>query len=83
MNNSNNCETITKMNQESQNQKLRLFAKVDITTKLKILASQKQLFHKLKNSHADVDNVGTQRIWPARAFTLGHLTHNDLASVRI
>ena len=27
--------------------------------------------------------VGTQRIWPARAFTLGHLTHNDLASVRI
>ena len=29
------------------------------------------------------NNVGTQRIWPARAFTLGHLTHNDLASVRI
>ena len=55
--NNNNCETITKMNQESQNQKLRLFAKVDITTKLKILASQKQLFHKLKNSHADVDNT--------------------------
>ena len=27
--------------------------------------------------------VGTQRIWPARAFILGHLTHNDLASVRI
>ena len=27
--------------------------------------------------------VGTQRIWPARAFTLSHLTHNDLASVRI
>ena len=24
--------------------------------------------------------VGTQRTWPARAFTLGHLTHNDLAS---
>ena len=24
--------------------------------------------------------VGTQRIWPARAFTLGHLTHNDLVS---
>ena len=45
------------MNQESQNQKLRLFAKVDITTKLKILTFQKQLFHKLKNSHADVDNT--------------------------
>lgn len=26
------------------------------------------------------DFVGTQRTWPARAFTLGHLTHNDLAS---
>ncbi|WP_323585980.1 hypothetical protein [Aliarcobacter butzleri] len=24
--------------------------------------------------------VGTQRIWPPRAFTLGQLTHNDLAS---
>ena len=31
----------------------------------------------------NVDIVGTQRIWPARAFILGHLTHNDLASVRI
>ena len=50
-------ETITKLNQESQNQRLRLFAKVDITTKLKILASQKQLFHKLKNAHSDVDNT--------------------------
>ena len=29
------------------------------------------------------ESVGTQRIWPARAFTLGHLTHNDLATVRI
>ena len=59
MNNSMNttCESITKLNQESQNQKLRLFAKVDITTKLKILTFQKQLFHKLKNSHADVDNT--------------------------
>ena len=59
MNNSNNisCESITKMNQESQNQKLRLFVKVDITTKLKILTSQKQLFHKLKNAHSDVDNT--------------------------
>ena len=54
---STTCESLTKMNQESQNQKLRLFAKVDITTKLKILTFQKQLFHKLKNSHADVDNT--------------------------
>ena len=50
-------ETITKLNQESQNQRLRLFAKVDITTKLKILASQKQLFHRLKSSHGNVDNT--------------------------
>ena len=59
MNNSKStaCETITKLNQESQNQKLRLFAKVDITTKLKILDLQKQLFHKLKNAHSDVDNA--------------------------
>ncbi len=59
MNNSNNisCETITKLNQETQNQRLRLFAKVDITTKLKILVSQKQLFHKLKSVHSDIDNV--------------------------
>ena len=51
-----NCETITKMNQDSQNKMLRLFAKVDITTKLKILDQQKQLFHKLKSSYGGVDN---------------------------
>lgn len=50
-------ESITKLNQESQNQRLRLFAKIDITTKLKILASQKQLFHKLKSVHSDVNNT--------------------------
>jgi len=52
-----NCETITKLNQESQNQRLRFFAKVDITTKLKILTSQKELFHKLKSSYGDVENT--------------------------
>ena len=59
MNNSNNisCETITKLNQESQNQRLRLFAKVDISTKLKILDKQKELFHKLKSAYSDIDNV--------------------------
>jgi len=51
------CESITKLNLEAQNQRLRLFAKVDITTKLKILTSQKQLFHKLKSAHSDVDNT--------------------------
>lgn len=51
------CESITKLNLESQNQRLRLFAKVDITTKLKILTSQKQLFHKLKSAYGDKDNT--------------------------
>jgi hypothetical protein len=51
------CESITKLNLESQNQRLRLFAKVDITTKLKILTTQKQLFHKLKSAYNDVDNT--------------------------
>jgi len=55
--NSTICESITKLNIESQNQRLRLFAKVDITTKLKILTSQKQLFHKLKSAYSDVDNT--------------------------
>lgn len=50
-------EIITKLNLEGQNQRLRLFAKVDITTKLKILSSQKQLFHKLKANYSDVDNT--------------------------
>ena len=50
------CEIITKLNQESQNQKLRLFAKFDIQTKLKIIVNQKQLFHKSKQKYSDVDN---------------------------
>ena len=59
MNNSKStaCETITKLNQESQNQRLRFFAKIDITTKLKILDLQRQLFHKLKSVHSDIDNT--------------------------
>ena len=59
MNNSKStaCETITKLNQECQNQRLRLFAKVDISTKLKILALQKQQFHQLKSAYSDVDNT--------------------------
>ncbi len=49
-------ETITKFSLEMQNQNLRLFARVDLQTKLQILQLQKQLFHKLKNTHGDVDN---------------------------
>ena len=50
-------ETITKFSLEMQNQNLRLFARVDLQTKLQILQLQKQLFHKLKNTHGDVDNT--------------------------
>ncbi|MEN5386472.1 hypothetical protein ABE179_00870 [Aliarcobacter skirrowii] len=50
-------ETITKFSLEMQNQNLRLFARVDLKTKLQILQFQKQLFHKLKNTYSDVDNT--------------------------
>lgn len=49
-------EKITKLNQESQNQKLRLFAKVDLETKIQILEQQKQIFHKLKTNYSDIKN---------------------------
>jgi uncharacterized protein YoxC len=50
-------EKTTKMNQELQNQKLRLLAKVDLKIKLKIFQEQKPIFHKLKNLHSDIDNA--------------------------
>ena len=50
-------ENITKLSLEQQNQQLRLFAKVDLATKLKILEYQKQLFHKLKNIQGDAHNA--------------------------
>lgn len=53
----NEIEKLTKLSQESQNQTLRLFARVDLQTKLQILQLQKQLFHKLKSVHSDVDNT--------------------------
>ena len=56
MENITQVENITKMGVEKQNQKLREFIKVDTVTKLKILAYQKKLFHKLKSIHIDLDN---------------------------
>lgn len=49
-------EKITKIDQEAQNQKLRLFAKVDFETKIQILEQQKQIFHKLKTNYSDIKN---------------------------
>jgi hypothetical protein len=48
-------EELTKHSLESQNQKLRLLAKVDLDTKLKIFQYQKLLFHKLKSIHDNVE----------------------------
>lgn len=50
-------EHLTKLSTELQNQKLRLFARVDITTKLKILERQKPIFHKLKGAYSEIDNA--------------------------
>ena len=49
-------EHITKMTFESQNQKLRLFARIDLDTKLAILKYQKSLFHKIKTLYLDTNN---------------------------
>jgi hypothetical protein len=50
-------EKFTKMNQESQNQRLRIFGKVDITIKLEIIQQQTVIFHKLKSMNNNVDKV--------------------------
>lgn len=50
-------ENITKMNQNIQNQKLRLFARIDVETKIKIMQLQKATFYKIKSIHTDIDNT--------------------------
>lgn len=50
-------EGITKLSQESQNQQLRLFARIDLATKLNITEQQNPIFHKLKAKHQDTDKV--------------------------
>lgn len=51
-----NCEIITKMNQETQNQMIRTFTKLDISVKVDVFKEQKVIFHKLKNIHFITDN---------------------------
>lgn len=51
-----NCEIITKMNQETQDQMIRTFTKLEISLKVDIFKDQKAIFHKLKNIHFDIDN---------------------------
>lgn len=52
----NTLENITKLSYESQNQRLRLFARVDLDTKIKIIKLQKATFHKYRNIHRGIDN---------------------------
>ena len=51
-----NCEIITKMNKETQNQMIRTFIKLDVSVKVDIFKEQKVIFHKLKNIHFITDN---------------------------
>ena len=51
-----NCEAITKMNQETQNQMIRTYTKLDISVKVDVFKEQKVIFHKLKNIHFITDN---------------------------
>ena len=50
-------ESLTKLHTDRQNQKLRLFARVDFETKIEIFRLQKDIFYKLKDTHSNVDNA--------------------------
>lgn len=50
-------ELLTKMSSNIQNQQLRLFSRVDLATKLNILKSQNNIFHKLKSLQTDTENT--------------------------
>lgn len=49
--------SITKMSYQEQNQRLRLFARMDLATKLNITEQQNPIFHKLRVKHQDKDKV--------------------------
>lgn len=78
-------EILTKMSIEAQNQQLRLFAKVDITTKLKILEHQKALFHKQKGAYSDVDNavMTLASLILAIHFIVGKLDDVNLNAIKL
>lgn len=50
-------EQLTKMTNDSQNSTLRSFTRSDLEIKLKVMQLQKQLFHKLKSIHSEMDNA--------------------------
>lgn len=49
--------SITKMSYEEQNHQLRLFARMDLVTKLQITEHQNPIFHKLRAKHQDMGKV--------------------------
>jgi len=49
-------EKMTKLSEESQKKKLRLFVRLSLEEKLHILKQQKSIFHKLKNEKKEIDN---------------------------
>lgn len=57
MKNDETIEKLTKLNLESQNQRLRFLAKVDVCIKLEIMQDQKQLFHKMKSQNKEIENT--------------------------
>lgn len=51
------CENITKLTKEFQNQRLRLFSKLDINSKIEIYESKKSIFFKLKDNYKSQKNA--------------------------
>ena len=70
------CEIITKLSKESQNQKLRLFAKLDLNTKLEIFDNHKIIFHTLKNIHKNKDTENSILSYCAFLLSLNNFQKN-------
>ena len=70
------CEIITKLSKESQNQKLRLFAKLDLNTKLEIFDNHKIIFYNLKNIHKNKDTENSILSYCAFLLSLDNFQKN-------
>ena len=70
------CEIITNLSKESQNQKLRLFAKLDLNTKLEIFDNHKIIFYNLKNIHKNKDTENSILSYCAFLLSLDNFQKN-------
>lgn len=70
------CETITKLSKESQNQRLRLFAKLDLNTKLEIFNNHKIIFYNLKCIHKNKDTENSILSYCAFLLSLDNFQKN-------